>query len=232
MSGEFISTKEANEGFKDLQNQLSGRQLDLAISGAINHTLLKGRTEARKAVKAEYNIPQKNLSGINYNKSTPITLTGSIYASARPLPMNVFSPKFQSAQRSIRVTKRGQQKVKEYKRKVSNPSLGVSIEVHKGSRVTVPYAFMIPGAQPHVFARGDYKGGGSYGLVLRHKRTESSGSDTPIAPLLSVTVHAAVINPVTIAKIKAILIREYPIEFEHELTVRVQGLINRSKRYD
>lgn len=226
---EWINVKEANKKLGELSKQLTGKQLALSVSRGINRTLMKGRTEARKAVKDEYNIPQKNLSGINYQKSIPNTLTGSIYASATPLPMNAFAPKFETQSRSITTTKKGAQKVKDRKRKVSNPGKGVSIEVHRGSRVVIPFAFMIPGGKPHVFARGNYRGGGSYGFVQRNKRVSNSGNDVPVAPLLSVTVHAAVINPKSIGKIQRVLVREYPKELEHELRVRIEGVVKTNK---
>ena len=222
---EWINVKEVNKKIDELTKQLTGKQLALGVSRSINRTLMKGRTEARKVVKAEYNIPQKNLSGINYSKSIAATLTGKIYASARPIPMNSFAPKFETQKRSITTTKRGAQKVKDRKKKVSNPGKGVSIEVHKGSRVVVPFAFMIPGAKPHVFARGAYNAGGSFGFQQRNKRVNSSGNDTPVKPLISVTVHGAVINPSSISKIKMVLVREYPKEIEHELNARIQGIV-------
>lgn len=226
---EWINVKEANNNLGELSKQLTGKQLALSISRGINRTLMKGRTEARKAVKDEYNIPQKNLSGINLTKSIPNTLTGNIYASAKPIPMNAFAPKFETQSRSIRTSKRGEQKVKERKRKVSNPGKGVSVEVHKGSRLVIPFAFMIPGAKPHVFARGVYGTGGNYGFQKRTKRINNDGNDIPVTPMLSVTVHAAVINPKSISSISKVLVREYPKELEHELRARINGVVKANK---
>lgn len=221
---EWINVKEANKNLSELTKQLTGKPLALAISRGINRTLMKGRTEARRAVKSEYNIPQKHLEGINYEKSSPITLTGFVKASAKPIPMHAFAPKFETQKRAIRITKRGQQKVKERKRKVSNPAKGVSIEVHRGQREVVPYAFMIPGGKPYVFARGRYPGHGSYGFIKRTKRERSTGSDIKVSPLLSVTVNGAVNNPTAMGNIKQVITREYPKELEHELKARIAKL--------
>ena len=218
----WINVTEANNKFKELSDKLTGRQLALSISRGINRTLMKGRTTARRAVKDEYNIPQKNLNGIDIGKSNPTTLTGNIHASAKPLPMDAFAPRFETSQRSVRVTKKGEQRIKDRKRKVSNPTSGVSIEVHRGSRVVIPFAFMIPGGKARVFARGEYRNGTAYGFQQRFKRITNEGNDVPIKPLISVTVHGAVLNPKAIAKIKQRLIDEYPKEIEHELKHRIE----------
>ncbi len=78
------------------------RKVTIATSRAINRTLMQGRTVARSEVKRLYNIPQRYLDGINFQRSVPYggrknasrTLTGTIYASAKPIPMDAFAPKF------------------------------------------------------------------------------------------------------------------------------------------
>lgn len=219
----WIEVKGAIKDVKELTRQLTGKQLATGISRGINKTLMKGRTEARKAVKAEYNIPQSQLSGINYNKSSLKTLTGSIYATTKPIQMDAFGAKFETPQRSIRNTRRGEQRVRDFKRKKKNTSGGVSIEVHKGKRVVVPFAFMIVGAKPRVFARGAYASGVS-NFVQRHKREQASGSDIPIKPLVSVTVHQAVINPASIKQISNRLNDEFPKDLVHELKFLISKL--------
>jgi hypothetical protein len=219
----WVNVGPAIKDLNALKRQLSAKQVAIGISRAINRTLLKGRTAARSAVKDEYNIPQKNLSGINYNSSTTRTLTGSIYASTKPIPMDAFAPKFETQSRSISVSRKGQQKVKDRTRKKRNPGIGVSIEVHKGSRQFVPFAFMIPGAKPRVFARGAYRTG-TYGFERRHERTNSTGNDTPIKPLISVTVHAAVINPVSIGKVKTAVVEHFPKECAAQLRFLISKL--------
>ncbi len=188
------ATKELSRAF----SFLSKKQIAIATTQALNKTLLKGRTVARTAVKHVYNIPQKNLSGIGIKKATTATLSGYIYASAKPIPMDAFSPKFQLVSdgkvRGIQtISKRGIVKVKIAER--SRQQSGVSIEVIKGQRVTVPYAFMLPTAKPRVFARGEYKqGDGNYGFMQRHYREENQHGNDSVKPLVSVTVFAAVIN--------------------------------------
>lgn len=219
----WIEVKGAIKDVKELTRQLTGKQLALGISRGINKSLMKGRTEARKAVKAEYNIPQSQLSGINYNKSNSQTLTGSIYATTKPIQMDAFGARFETPQKSIRNTKKGEQRVKDFKRKKKNTTGGVSIEIHKGKRVVVPFAFMIAGAKPRVFARGGYASGVS-NFVQRHKRERASGTDIPIKPLVSVTVHQAVINPVSIKQIKDRLNTDFPNDLKHELQFLISKL--------
>lgn len=196
----IVSVEQAYKDARKLHSQLSQQQLNTAMSRSLNETILQARTEARKMVKTIYNIPQKNLGGINVNKASGKTLTAWLYASAIPIPMDAFSPVFKFGNSSITVSRKGQQKVKSLKKKVIGA--GVSIEVLKGQKETVPFAFMIAGAKPRVFARGEYRSGTSYGFVRRNKRANAKGSDTPIKPLLSVTVHAAVVNETSIKSIE------------------------------
>lgn len=206
---------------RDLQKEfahLSKEQMSKAAARAINRTLLKGRTEARKVVKMEYNIPQKNLSDIERKNAFPSFLEGYITASAKPIPMDAFSPRFETSSGSITISRKGVQKTRDYKRSKKNPGKGVSVEVKKGQRQVVPYAFMIRGAKPRVFARGKYKmGGGSFGFIQRNKRENRGGNDTPIKPLISVTVHGAVINDNVRQRIRKIVDDNFEKDMRHEI---------------
>jgi len=202
--------------------QLDEKQIKLAINNAINRSLMKGRTVARMKVKEEYNIPQRYVNRIEKKNSRPSTLTGFIVASSIPLPMDAFNPQFQTSTSVLSITRRGEQKEKA--RKKGKVSAGVTIEVHKGSKETIPFAFMIKGAKPRVFARGEYRTGGSYGFVQRHTRENKSGSDLPIKPLLSVTVHAAVINDEVESKIAKEIEVYYPQRLQVELKYQLDKM--------
>lgn len=187
-------------------SNLSKEKVAKATSQAINQTLLLGRTQARKAVKEVYDIPQKNLSGINIKRSTYRTLTGIIYASTKPIPMDAFSPRFEivssGSVRGIQsISRRGIQSTRISNRRANTQ--GVSVEIKKGQRVVIPYAFLLPGAKPRVFARGHYQSGnGSYGFLQRHTREEYAGTgNDSVKPLASVTVFGAIMNPATKLKI-------------------------------
>lgn len=216
----YINAERAIRDLKELTKKLTGKQLAIAVSRGINSSLQKGRTTARQAVKDAYNIPQKNLSGININKSFPSTQTGSIYASARPIPMDAFSPKFQTKTQTVTVSRKGVQKAKDRSRKSKDIGMGVSIEVKKGQRETVPFAFMLVGQKPRVFARGEYRS--NFGFKQRHTRLSNEQGNDSVKPLVSITIHAAVINPETIGKIKSKLNNAITGDLRHE----VQRLID------
>lgn len=201
----WVNVGKAVKSLNHLKDELGPRKFGNGIARALNKTLNEGRTVARDAVKAEFNIPQKNLNGINVRRANSQNLTGHIYASSRPLPADTFAPRFKTQSASITVSKKGKQKVTERKSKRSVP-IGVSIEVHKGQRQVIPFAFMIAGGKPRVFGRGAYNG--SKGFEQRHKRVNSKGSDIPIKPLLSVSVHMAVMKQESIDKISDKLERE------------------------
>ena len=217
-----VSVKAETEKIISNFSQLSASQIANAITGAINRTLMKGRTVARKAVKDEYNIPQRYMDRIDKINAKKANLTGYIVANATPIPMDAFDPKFENQKSVLSITRRGEQKVKAKKK--GDVAKGVSIEVHKGSRETIPFAFMISGAKPRVFARGQYRSGGGFGFIQRHTREKKSGSDTPIKPLLSVTVHAAVINDDVEKKIADEIIVYYPQRLQHELNFQLSKM--------
>ena len=212
-----ISVKEALREFESAKQQLGERQFNKAVSRSINESILKGRTEARKAVKAIYNIPQRYLGGININRSNSLSLTASLFASATPIPMDAFSPKYETASMGLSISKKGVQKQKSYKRSRKNPVAGVSIEVIRGNREIIPFAFLLAAAQSRVFARGEYKGGGSYGFIQRHTRLANDSGNDSVKPLLSVTVHAAVINKTSLDKISAEVNNTFPKSIERNV---------------
>ena len=219
-----IFVQETVKTLRSAAYQLSDKQFSKAISRSINESIMQGRTEARSAVKALYNIPQRYVSGININKSTSISLTASLFASAKPIPMDAFSAKFQTAIKSLSISRSGKQKERIFKRAKKNVASGVSIEVFKGKRETIPFAFMISGSKPRVFARGEYKGGTSFGFVQRHKRLVRSGSDTPIKPLISVTVHAAVINKTALGKIEGKVNSVFPVSINRNINFMISQI--------
>jgi hypothetical protein len=205
-------------------SQLAEPKVKRAIVSAINRTLIKGRTTARKEVKNIYNIPQKNLGGIAKINATTGLMIGYITASTTPIPMDAFAPKFSNSGTTISISRKGVQKVKANKRPSANANKGVSIEVLRGQRTLVPHAFMIAGAKPRVFARGEYKPGGSWGFIKRNQRINKTGNDTPIKPLISVTVHAAVINETAISNIGADVEVYYPQRMIVELNNQLQKM--------
>jgi hypothetical protein len=212
----YVNAGPAILKLRSISKELSEPNLARAVSRALNETILQGRTQARTSVKAIYNIPQKNLSGINIQKSSSKSLVTTLFASATPIPMDAFNPVFHTATRTISITRRGVQKIKGAK-KTQVVGQGVTIEVIKGQSQTIPFAFMIPNAKPRVFARGAYKSGNLFGFVQRNKRINSTGNDIPIKPLLSITIHAAVINDKALQAIEKKVNEVFPRIFERNV---------------
>lgn len=212
----FISVNGAVNDLTELTKQLTGAQLNKAIARGLNATLKKGRTEARTTVKNEFNIPQKFVNAVDINKAFPGRLYGSIYAPTKPLPLAAFNPTFQTPTKSIRNTKKGEQRIKSRTRRNNNPNAGVTLSIKKGEKTTIPYAFMIPGAKPHVFARGNYQKGATM-FKQRNKREKKTGTDTHVNPLMGVTIHQAIIKKEAIAQITKRVNSEAPKDMRHEI---------------
>lgn len=220
----FIKTDSAIDTLKRLGVLLSQQQIAVVESRAINKTLMKTRTIARAEVKKVYNISQKDLSGIDIQRATPATRTGKLVASRKPIPLDAFVPKQETGSGSITVTRKGAQKVKTFKRAKSNPTAGVSIEIFRGQRSVIPYAFMIAGGAAKVFARGAYKTGTQYGFVQRHKRVSNDGNDLPIKPLITVSAYGEILNDKVMGNIGRQVKVIYPQQLENQVVYMLSTL--------
>lgn len=218
----YLQTDDAAKALRRLGQDLSAGQLNTAQSRAINRSLEKGRTIARKEIKKVYNIPQRYLKDVDYKRASPNNLTGKLFASRKPIPLDAFAPKQETGSGSISITKKGAHKVRSFRKLKANPTAGVSIEVKKGDREVLPYAFMIAGGAVRVFARGEYKTGTDHGFVLRHQRVKSTGNDTPIKPLITVSEFGSIINPVVINRIGRDVKVFYSARLEHEIMFVIQ----------
>lgn len=219
-----IQTSSVLPALKEIGADLSITQLNLAISRAINRSLEKSRTGARTEIKKVYNISQKDLDGINYTRSTPHTLTGKLQASRKPIPLDAFSPKQETTNSRISITRKGDQKIKKFKRNKSNPTAGISIEIKKGEEEIIPFAFMIAGGAVRVFARGQYKNGTQHGFIIRHSRVSKTGSDIPIKPLITISEFGSILNPRVLSALEKQIHAFYPARLYHELKYIVDHL--------
>ncbi len=184
--------------FNKLTAQLSLQQIAKATSGAINKTLMLGRTQARKQVKAVYNIPNRYMGYVDIKRArlSELQLEGHIFARSGPLPMDAFNPVYNPPTGGkLRITRRGQ--LKQTNTNSRKKGGGVTIEIRKGQKKVLSYAFLLPNAKPRVFARGDYEkdSDGRYVFNRRHKRKEyvKTGNDS-VTNLVSVSVFGALIN--------------------------------------
>lgn len=213
----FIDTARGLSKLRGLSDAFDERKIRAAVARVINKTAVDGRQEAIKSIRSEYNIAARYPNKIQIRKATSRNPDAGLYASRVPLPLNMFSPKFETQTRSQRTTKKGKKKVSELRRKRSNPARGVSVEVYKGSRKVIPFAFMIPTAKPHVFARGAYRTGGRYGFVRRHKRDKSSGADRDIAPMITITLNAMIINKKVVREVRKKVLSAVKVHAAEEL---------------
>jgi hypothetical protein len=226
--GKYISV-DATQALKDVKTfgaHLSEEQLNLALARAINKTLLKVRTQARNEVKNVFAVPQKYLSDfIDIEKSTRKNLVGTIRAKSKPLPLNAFNPSFRSQTKSLRITKKGKQVVRTFNRARKKQGNGTTVEIYKGVKEIVPFAFMLEG-KGKVFARGKYKSGNSYGFQQRHSRVNDTGNDTPINSLISVSVYGTIVNPVVMGKLNAMVPGELLKAGKHEIEFLTSQIAN------
>lgn len=219
-----VEVKKAISDLSKAFENLSRQQQAQAAARAINHTILKGRTDLRGAVKKEYNIPQRYVAErISVKRAAPSLLIAEILAGTKPVPMDAFSPRMQSSQGNLSITRKGISKFREAvrKRKITG---GVSIEVHKGKREIIPFAFLSRNTKPRVFARGEYRSGGAFGFLRRKERINSEGNDLPIKPLISVSVYGAAINANVQHAAAALIQTAFSKRYVHELKRLVEKM--------
>jgi len=201
-----IQVNQAVNDIRRLSRNLTPRELRAASSRAINHSLQKSQTQAKRELTKVFNISAGHFAaGIKVQRSTGSKLEGSLDGSRASFPIHIFSPKFETSKSVIQNTKpkrvpgskkgyKSVQKVTERKKPKSNPNKGVTFEIFKGEQRTLPFAFMIPGKYP-VFARGTYNSSGGNQFIKRTKReVPYPKSDTPIAKLITVSPYTAVVN--------------------------------------
>lgn len=217
----WVYVEAAQRNLGSLRSALEKDRLAVCISKSINQCLRDGVKEAREAVRATYNIPSKYLTDIKAIPANRGGYRGEILASKKPLPLELFKPKFpnqtsskKAAVKKKTIKKSGKKKSKYY---TGIPAReGGSVEIRKGRRVNIPYAFMLP-TSPKVFARGKYKTGGAYGFKKKYKQRDQEAEYKTITPLITITLNRAAmlykpnrerINRVTRAGMKQYLLEE------------------------
>jgi hypothetical protein len=131
---------------------------------AINDTMRLQRTKIRQFVRHGYNIPADKIKSIEFKPATDYNLESKMGAGGKTIQLAYFKPIFKGPAFSVRgaFTKK-----KGLKGKVGKGSkdadAGVSVEIKKGERVQIKFAFMVPKFAlldtPFVFARGKYQKG-------------------------------------------------------------------------
>jgi hypothetical protein len=137
---EFI-TKGVTDKLKKELGSLTGPQVAVAVSKAINHTLGVANTEMNRGIRSNYNIPLTELNkGKRLIKSSSNNLTAFIYASTTPLPLALFNPV--QVSEGVKTFRSGGQKGAFVSQKTKSKQTGVKVTVVKGRTKTIFDAFI------------------------------------------------------------------------------------------
>jgi hypothetical protein len=235
-----VETDKAVDDFKNLSSVLSGKQINRAISRAINETLRYGKKDAKDAIKQVYTISELGMKkAIGIERATTwhkiglggfdTYLTGAIVASSTPVAANYFKLSFSYRGGSTStISKRGVQKTKLRTRSTSGG--GVTFEAIRGHVEVYQHAFLLPTLSARVFARGQYKTGSDYGWIQRlgkgSRRTYAPTGNDSVKPLIGVSVHGAAINPNTQKIIYSHIQPMYAAQIERHLGLITNGITN------
>jgi hypothetical protein len=222
----IVDIREANKKMADAFKPLSGEQISVSIARALNRTLQKGRTTVKRNVKANYNVKEIDfVNALTVRQANKNMLQGHINASSKPISLSHFDPKFittsggQTVQLSLKRQKNkttGKQDfIKKQKKIKADVTAGVSFTISKGNTKTLPFAFMLKGdnAKP-VFARGTYTGSK---FIVRHQRVNKSGSDTPIAKLITTSIFGSTRNDTVEKNNMVDMTADYENRLQHEI---------------
>ena len=198
----YVNAKDAIRKLNQLHKELSENERKSAMVKAINRGTIAGRTSAAKDTRKVYKIRSGDIKKtMTVKRANRGRLEGDLTSKGSTLPLSSFQ---------ARKTKRG-----------------VTANI-KGSRKLFPGAFITTMKSGHkgVFARAKYEGNK---LVSRRKRiNEYPENDLPITEVLSLTVPAAIGNPLVIKPISALmqdrLISTYAAELKFRQK-RAAGLI-------
>lgn len=212
----------------ELKKELSKNQLNRAYSAAINRSLSHGLSVLKREIRNQYRVKSSLLNGFPIFKANPNKLEGYIKAKTHPLSLAHFNPVHEYTSGGanwatrVRTTKDGLTKTIRQKKRGAVKK-GVSFEVKKGNRVSLPYAFMTKNDnEKPVFFRGSYKVGSSnYGIVRRNKRVVKKGSDLPIAKILTVSLYGTAVNKNVSGRLDLDLSAYLMKRLEHELRFRL-----------
>jgi hypothetical protein len=194
-----------------------------AVNRSINKALGKANTQANREIRSIYNIALKDLNDRD-NKlikpSSENTLTGTINASESPLSLSKFDPVWIRTNRRIlnrvkgaMLSEKAKSTVKRGKgfRVTTNASEGVTMEIIKGNKVTLPSAFMLfrKGGTP-VMARGQYSG--ASGFIFGKSRL-------PITKLNTKSVFFSMRNSKVENRMSKSIANDYPEELKRQLAL-------------
>lgn len=211
-----IQIDQNNNGLHQLAAQLSDKKLTIATVRSINTAISKAQTQYKRLVAGKYNLKFADTKELLLSKrATYSNPEGTISSELRPLSLFRFNPEFE-ADHSI-TGKKGyynaqQRRIYYRNHTVTHKTKGVTVEIFKGKRIRLPFAFMVPNSKKpgiplQVWARGTYEGG----------KFVKSKPRLPITPIKSTSPFAMVTNPEVKAKIQTDAQENARKEFERQV---------------
>jgi hypothetical protein len=187
-----IDTSQAIKRLKALNRGLSKQQTDKAISLAFNASMMKARTRIGRSIRKKYPASALKAGGYSGGKglvidrASPRKLYAKLTVSSKHIPLVFFKHK-QTAK-------------------------GVQVEVLKGKRHVLPFAFIAKGKmnRKHIVAKGQYNG--RQGFQVRTKRVKRSGPDLPITTLVGPAVNKP--DPSTMHEAEAFIQMDVPNQLD------------------
>lgn len=164
-----INAKQAIRDLRQQYGQLSKPETNRAIALAFNRTIMRSRTVLARAIRERYPASAMKQGGYSGGKGLIIEkasrrrLYSVLRVSSKRVPLIYFKSKEVAG--------------------------GVQVEVQKGERHVLPFAFIAKGnlRRKQVLARGRYTGRG--GFRVRRKRIDNRPHDLPITKLVGVRVN-------------------------------------------
>ncbi|MBS1775327.1 MAG: hypothetical protein JSS64_03495 [Bacteroidetes bacterium] len=217
----MIEIKVEGNKLHKLAESLAERQLRIADTRAINVAIRKANTQYRRLVVSEYNLKYADTAKFTVtDRATYSNPEGKISGYLAPISLSRFNPRFIKNGRAFsikNVKENGKRKLKQSSKNAGNKSgNGVSIEVKKGERKTIPFAFLIdsskPGLSTQIWARGEYSG----------NSFRTNKSRKPITPLKTVSPFGAITNEVIQKKTEKEAKDDMKKEFERQIELLVK----------
>lgn len=209
-----VDTDTALKTVNELAKQLSEKKVAGAISRSINRTLTHERKVSRQLVRARYNMPGDIVDNFSVHTANPSSLTGTLSASSKAIPLHRFNPTFSSESYSgkIKRNKDGTTSKAVKLRSGRRPKItGVQLTIIKGSKQTLNYAFISSGGLKPVFARGVYAG---HGFAFSKQRL-------PITKLQTVSLFQAIAGIATRDELNKDSLSFYQKTFEREIKYQI-----------
>lgn len=165
-----IRIEDKTKAIEKLAYELSDKNITIANVRAINTAIRKSNTLYRREIVKNYNLKYADTKSIVIPKRATYTETeGTISGNIKPISLSHFNPSFIKGGsvfsiKSVKNKQSGKRElsIKSKKARKKDQSNCVTVEIRKGEKKTLPFAFMInsdkPGLSKQIWARGKYVG--------------------------------------------------------------------------